>query len=143
MLVDKIADKTQNELKTEIIQECRGIVKVRMDEMVDLIEKFAVLVKTTERKQKEFEQSIEQKYSLQASRKDHIEDLLKDHIELIKKLHSQQQGCTNSITDLTKDMNNKFEKVTNDMTTKNKLFEIEKQIKSAVDKIDDFRIDQK
>lgn len=109
--VDRILDKTQNELKTEIIQECRGIVKVRMDEMVDLIEKFATLVKTTERNQKEFEQRIKSEYNLQSTRKDKIEDILKDHIDLIKKLHFQQQGSSNNITELTKDFNNKFAEV--------------------------------
>lgn len=129
VVIDKVADKTQNDLKNEIFNECRKIVKVRMDEMVDLVEKFAKLVKTTERKQKEFENHVEQKYALQSTRKDQIEDILKDHIELIKKLHSQQQGCNNSVVDLAKEVNVKIADIKNDMSIKNKLYEFEKQIK--------------
>jgi hypothetical protein len=129
IVIDKVADKTQNELKAEMYQECRRIVKVRMDEMVDLVEKFAKLVKTTERKQKEFESHVEQKYALQSTRKDQIEDILKDHIELIKKLHSQQQGCNNSVIDLSKEVNVKIAEIKNDMSVKTKLYEFEKQIK--------------
>ena len=140
--MDKILDKTQNDLKNEIIRECKSIVKVRMDEMVDLVEKVSTLVKTTERKQKEFEQRIENKYSLQSTRKDKIEDILKDHIELIKKLHSQQQGCSNNITELKKDLNSKFEEVKNDMTTKDKLFEFDKELASFSDKMETLIEDQ-
>ncbi|CAI2385199.1 unnamed protein product [Moneuplotes crassus] len=140
--VDRIVDKTQNELRNEIISECRSIVKVRMDEMVDLVEKFATLVKTTERKQKEFEQRVEQKYALQSTRKDQIEDILKDHIDLIKKLHSQQQGCTDSVTELSKEVNEKIKEVKDDMSIKNKLFEFEKDIIKFSETMDEFKTDQ-
>lgn len=57
-IVRRVEDKTQNELREEIMAETRGIVKVRMDEMVDLVEKFSGLVKTIERRGKEVEERV-------------------------------------------------------------------------------------
>jgi uncharacterized membrane protein YgaE (UPF0421/DUF939 family) len=114
-----------------------------MEEMVKLVEKFATLVKTTERRQKEFEQQVEQQYALQTSRKDQIEDILKDHIELIKKLHSQQLTNHNGISDLTKTVNDEISSVKDAMVDRESLKELETKINENVQgKLDDFRFDQ-
>lgn len=68
-LLEKVADKTQNELKNEIMTEARSIVKVRMDEIVDLVEKFSKLINAIEQRQNEFETKIDQKYGLETERK--------------------------------------------------------------------------
>lgn len=114
-----------------------------MEEMVKLVEKFATLVKTTERRQKEFEQQVEQQYALQTSRKDQIEDILKDHIELIKKLHSQQLTNHNSISELTKTVNDEISNVKDAMVDKEDLKNLDIKINQGVQgKLDDYRFDQ-
>jgi len=141
-LLAKVADKSQNELKQEITQEWRNIVRVRMEEMVQLVEKFATLVKTSESKQKEFEKKVEQNYADQTSRKDKIDDILKDHIELIKKLHSQQLSTNDGLTDLTKTVNEDIALVKNDMVEKEELDHLHRKISIAVSgKFDQFTLD--
>jgi len=113
-----------------------------MEEMVQLVEKFATLVKTSESKQKEFEKKVEQNYADQTSRKDKIDDILKDHIELIKKLHSQQLSTNDGLTDLTKTVNEDIALVKNDMVEKEELDHLHRKISIAVSgKFDQFTLD--
>lgn len=142
-ILERVADKTQNELRTEIMTEARNIVKVRMDEMIDLVEKYSTLVKTQEKRQNEFESKIELKYGLENERKNKIEEILQDHIDLIRKLHTQQINSSGALEAMSKSFNNKLTELRNDTSAVEKFYGVEKSIRALEDQISDFRNDQK
>ena len=108
-----------------------------------MIEKYATLVRTMELNQKQFEKTMIQKYAVYNSRKDKIENILKDHIDLIRKLHTQQQNTTNSVTDLGKELNQRILDIQNESQIKEKILSLEMKINKYDDYIHEVREDQK
>ena len=129
----KTGEKAEKDLKFDILQEVRTMFNIRMDEVVNMIEKYATLVRTMELNQKEFENKMQQKYSIHNTRKDKVESILKDHIELIRKLYTQQQNTTNSVTELGKELHQRITDVQNDSQTKEKILSLEAKINSYDD----------